>query len=223
MSRDRETVKAELIAEATRSGVLRKATDEELGARIAELALELEALNPTPDPTRRPDLYVGRWKTLFSTFNLEMETTLARLSFGKLSSGPITVGELYQEVGPEDADCRYDNVVTFTDAAGKPGAKVMLGRFSVDDGHKLGVVFYEVFATPEDDRSIETFKADAGIAPDGVVRRVIEKTPPLHSSIIYLDDDLRLNRGVYGGVYVLQKVSADYTPTRLRAPELETA
>jgi hypothetical protein len=218
---DRAALKAELIAEATRSGVLRKATDEELGARITELALELEKLNPTPDPTSRPDLYVGRWKTLFSTFNLEKETTLARLSFGKLASGPITVGELYQEVGPEGEGAIYDNVVTFTDAAGKPGAKVMKGKFTIEDGHKLGVVFYEVFAIPQDGRAIETFKADCGIEAE--VQKTIEKTPPLHSSIIYLDEDLRLNRGVYGGVYVLQKEPGDFSYTRLTAPEAAAA
>ena len=218
---DRAALKAELIAEATRSGVLRKATDEELGARIAELALALEKLNPTPDPTGRPDLYVGRWKTLYSTFNLEKETTLARLSFGKLASGPITVGELYQEVGPEAEGAIYDNVVTFTDAAGKPGAKVMKGRFTIEDGHKLGVVFYDVFAIPTDDRAMDSFRTDCGI--EGVVRREIEKTPPLHSSIIYLDEDLRLNRGVYGGVYVLRKEPGAFSYTRLKAPEAAQA
>ena len=199
--------------------MLKKETQEDLAKEIAALALQLEAQNPTAAPTSRPELFGGRWNLLYSTFNLSRETNLANLSFAKLPSAPVTVTRIVQEVAPQtampaDGETLYDNVVEFIDAAGRPGAMVMQGRYTNHDGHRLDVVFHHVFAVPSDGRGLQSFRADLGVASDAVLSRAIEKTPPTHSSIIYLDEELRINRGSYGGVYVLKRLESAFTPSR---------
>lgn len=204
------------------SGTLKKETEAELGEKIAALALELEAANPTQDPTARTDLFDGRWKLLFSTFNLERKASLAKLSFGKLPDANVIIGDVFQEVSSAHGQL-YDNVVEFEDASGQKGLKVMHGYYTIHDGQRLDVVFDHVFIAPRDDRSMSQFRAGLGLPQDALISVAIARTPPMHSSIIYLDDDMRINRGVYGGVYVLEKVAAITDPSRNRNPVKVTA
>jgi hypothetical protein len=212
-----EALKREIKALAAQSGTLKKDTEEELGKQIAALAGELEKANPTPAPTSRADLFDGRWKLLYSTFNLERDTDLVKLSFGKLPSAKVSVGDIFQEV-MSTRDRLYDNVVDLVDASGKPARKVMYGQYTLHDTHRIDVVFYSVFVAPRDRRSFDQFRRDLGVAPDASISTAIERTPPLHSSMIFLDEEMRINRGSYGGVYVLQKETRDFEPSRLMDP-----
>ncbi|WP_194743401.1 PAP/fibrillin family protein [Thermaurantiacus tibetensis] len=181
---DREALKAELSAlgAATEAGFAEGGRDVE---RIAELAAALEALNPTPEPARAAALLRGRWELLWSSFGLQREATLARLSFNLLPKEPIRVERLFQDVDPDSG--LYDNGVTYRDAAGREGLCVTLGRFAPADGTRLDVAFTHVQAS-------------------GHGRAVIDnaKIPPLWSDVVYLDDDFRLNRGSFGSLYVLR-------------------
>lgn len=208
-----DDLKSQIRILAAQSGTLKKDTEAELGERITSLALELEAATPTQDPTARTDLFDGRWKLLFSTFNLERRASLAKLSFGKLPDVEVTIGGVFQEVSSAHGQL-YDNVVEFEDGAGQKGIKIMHGQYTVHDGLRLDVVFDHVFVAPRDERGLEQFRADLGFEADAPTSVPIARTPPLHSSIVYLDDDMRINRGVYGGVYVLERVAPITTPSR---------
>ena len=152
---------------------------------IKTLAAELEALNPTPAPARTDALLRGRWRLLYSSFGLQRQATLGRLSFNVLpKSAPITVERLFQEVDPETG--LYDNVVEYSDETGAPGVSLTIGMFSPADDRRMDVVFTHAQAT-------------------GHARAPIDnaKIPPLWSEVTYLDQDFRLNRGSYGSLYVL--------------------
>jgi hypothetical protein len=206
-------LKTQIRALAAQSGALKKDTEAELGEQISALALALEAVNPTPNPTARSDLFDGRWRLLFSTFNLERTASLAKLSFGKLPDSEVTIGDVFQEVSSKHGQL-YDNVVEFVDGAGQRGMKVMHGYYTIHDGQRLDVVFDHVFVTPLDTRDISQFYRDLNIEPGIDISVPIARTPPMHSSLIYLDDEMRINRGVYGGVYVLEKLSEIAVPSR---------
>lgn len=64
---------------------------------IETKAKSLEALSPTIEPTSQMELVSGRWQLLYSTFGLERETTLARLSFGKLPDVPVSVTSIFKK------------------------------------------------------------------------------------------------------------------------------
>ncbi len=152
--------------------------------RIAELAAWLEARNPTPSPARAADLLRGRWRLVWSSFGLQREATLARLSFNLLPAAPIRVEALFQEVDPQTG--LYDNVVGYSVPEGAAGQAVTLGRYAVASDARLDVVFTHAQATGHPRVAIDN-----------------AKIPPLFSDVVYLDADFRLNRGSFGSLYVL--------------------
>lgn len=200
---DHTALKSELVALCAKTDAGFDKADPEV-ERIKALAMSLEEHNPTPDAGRRPDLYAGRWVMLYSSFGVERETTLARLSFSKYPATPVTMHQVFQEIGA-GGDV-YDNTVTFTGPDGAEGAMVMLGRYegNPEDGARMDVTFYEVFLAPTNGAAPTDFAAALGL--QGGLIQEIAKTPPLHSRITYLDEDLRLNRGSYGNLYVTQRV-----------------
>ncbi|QMW24144.1 PAP/fibrillin family protein [Sandaracinobacteroides saxicola] len=164
--------------------------------RIKALAAALEGLNPTAEPSRAVALLRGRWKLLYSSFGLQRDTTLARLSFNVLPKSPIRVKELFQEIDP--ATGLYDNVVTFDGEDGFPGESVTLGEYAVVDDHRLDVRFTEALV----------------LGPGAPVRLPLDnaRIPPLYSDVTFLDDGFRLNRGSFGNLYVLERL--DPAPLR---------
>lgn len=152
---------------------------------IKSLAAELEALNPTPSPARADALLRGRWRLLYSSFGLQRQATLGRLSFNTLPKDePITVQRLFQEVEP--ATGLYDNVVEYADASGQPGVSLTIGRFAPASDVRMDVVFTHAQASGHERVPIDN-----------------ARIPPLWSEVTYLDEDFRLNRGSYGSLYVL--------------------
>ncbi len=180
------SLKAELIAVASATDVGFDAGGEAVEA-IKRLAGALEAENPTPVTSRADALLKGRWRLLYSSFGLQREATLSRLSFNVLPKTPVHVTDLWQEVDP--ATGLYDNIVDHDD-----GSVVTLGRFTPASDVRLDVVFTDMLAT--------------GL---GAAQAPIDnsKIPPLWSDVTYLDDDFRLNRGGYGNLYVLQLVERE--------------
>lgn len=173
---------ADLKAELAALGAATEAGFEAGGAdveRIMALATALEALNPTPAPARADALMVGRWRLLWSSFGLNRDTTLARLSFNLLPKQAIRVSGLFQDVDP--ATGLYDNIVAYDG-----GEAITLGRYSPATDVRLDVVFTDAQATGHGRLPLDN-----------------AKIPPLWSDVVYLDADFRLNRGSFGSLYVM--------------------
>jgi hypothetical protein len=166
--------------------------DEAVAARIRALATELEALNPTAEPARAAALLRGRWRLLYSNFDLQRSTTLANLSFNMLPRTKVEVTELYNEIDP--ANGVYDNVITLQYEDGSPGTQVMLGDYSVDDDTRLDVRFSDALVTGQG--------APVKLAVD------TSRIPSLQTEITYLDDGFRLVRGPQGSLYILERLDA---------------
>jgi hypothetical protein len=154
---------------------------------IERLAEALAAENPTAAPAHASAMLQGRWRLLYSTLRLEPETTLARLSFNTLPKTPVRTGEVLQEIDP--ARGAYDNIVVHD-----RGALVTLGEYRPSSDNRLDVRFTELLAVGE---------AATRVPIDNA------KIPPLWSDVIYLDEDLRLNRGGFGNLYVLELVERE--------------
>ncbi|TPE63687.1 hypothetical protein FJQ54_02180 [Sandaracinobacter neustonicus] len=159
-------------------------------ARIRELAAELEGMNPTPEPARAASLLRGRWRLLYSNFELQRRTTLAQLSTRLLPADPVEVVELYNEVDPRTGI--YDNVINILFDDGTPGMVVMCGRYEA-----------------EDDQTIDIRYSDALLIGPGAPVRIPSTTArvsSLRTEVTYLDDGFRLVRGAYGSLYVLERL-----------------
>ena len=159
-------------------------------ARIRLLATELERMNPTPEPARAASLLRGRWRLLYSNFELQRRTTLARLSTGVLPADPVEVVELYNEIDPRTG--LYDNVIHILFDDGTPGTIVMAGHYEA-----------------EDDQSIDVRYDDARLFGPGAPVRILStdaRVTSLRTEVTYLDDGFRLVRGAYGSLYILERL-----------------
>ncbi len=168
--------------------------------QIETLAASLETLNPTNEPTNKMDLVQGRWRLLYSTFGLERETTLQRLSFGKLPNVKVNVTGIFQEV--DTVAHGYNNLIEFTAASGVHGTALVLGSYTVESSQRLNVDFWGT-----------SVKSSGNNLSDSALRHAlgIDSNSPLKSDlsfngwvdITYLDDNFRLVRGNQKNLYVL--------------------
>lgn len=167
--------------------------------RILQAIAALEAVNPTPAPTTATDLLEGDWKLLFTT-------SLELLGIDRLPL--LALGEIWQCL--RTSDRRVVNLAEVQSLLGT-GLVSVAATFEIVSDRRLEVSFqrlvlglerflgYRDVATWVDrlgqDQRIWT-GIDFPIQP-GNRRGWIELT--------YLDQDLRINRGNEGSVFVLQR------------------
>jgi hypothetical protein len=193
--RHASTIKQELAALGAATEVGFRA-DEADTARIRTLATELESLNPTEEPARAAGLLRGRWRLLYSNFDLQRRTTLAQVSVGTCPAQPIEVVELYNEIDPSTG--LYDNVIYYLDDDGSPGTLVMAGRYLVEDETHLDIRYSEARIS--------------GPAAPVIFPAEASRVSSLSTEITYLDDCFRLVRGAFGSLYILERL--DPAPMR---------
>ncbi len=168
--------------------------------QIETLAQKLESLNPTNEPTNHIAMIQGRWRLLYSTFGLERETTLQRLSFGKLPNVSIRVTGIFQEIYALNQ--QYNNLIEFTVGSSVGGTVLVQGRYIIGDSKRLNIDFLKT--------SVNSASSDLSDSAFREVLGVDHKSPleaPLSfngwSDIIFLDETLRLMRGNQNNLYVL--------------------
>lgn len=210
---DRDALKQELLELCRKTdGGYRTANVPWLD-RIRELMEALAGLSPEPEPLASPRID-GRWRAEFASFGIKAEegqgirreSDLMFNSFGKLPSAPIRVTDMYQDI--DRATGAYNNVVNFEiPGSDLHGRLVTVGRFAIhaDEPRRAVVSFFEVFAEPAEAGVDEAaFRAALGIAPDAKLRAEF-RPPRVHSDVVYLDDEMRINIGSVGGNYVLSQ------------------
>lgn len=127
-----------LLAAATDRGY--RATPADTSAALA-LIRALESTNPTPAPTRSLDLLCGDWKLLYTTARDVLSLAYLPLS---------RVGDVYQNILPDRAGVRAENVVRLIAPAvpffGPRAAESVVSlrvraRCEVQTGIRLGLTF----------------------------------------------------------------------------------
>jgi PAP_fibrillin len=168
--------------------------------QIETLAQQIEANNPTPEPTSHMELAQGRSKLLYSTFGLEQQTSIQRLSFGTLPDVKVNVTAIFQEI--QQLDQQYINLIEFTLDSGIQGIVKIAARYTVNNSSRLTIDFLEasVKAATTDLNEKEFCKA---LAVDDVSVLKSTLSGSGWSDITYLDGNLRLNRGNQQNLYVL--------------------
>jgi hypothetical protein len=185
-------------------------------ARLGELVAELSALTAYPRPAERPQVLAGRWVTVFAHFGARHsagkprvhESNLKIHSFNKFPELPISVLALHQEVAADGS--RYDNVVSIAAPGGRCCAEVIThGRWVVDahNPQRLNIEFDRVELRPTGAGGAAAVRA-ALAAPADLPLSADLNVGKLYSDVVYLDDELRINRGIQGGLYVLTKLSS---------------
>ncbi|MBW4567771.1 MAG: PAP/fibrillin family protein [Tolypothrix carrinoi HA7290-LM1] len=172
--------------------------------QIETLAESLEVLNPTVEPTSFMELVQGRWQLLYSTFGLERETTLQRLSFGKLPNVTVNVTGIFQEVYLDGQ--QYINLIEFTVGSDVKGIAAVTGRYRVEDSKRLNIDFLETSVkSASNDLDVSTFRSCLGIDSQSALESKLDFSG--WSDITYLDENLRLMRGNNQNLYVLVRTN----------------
>ena len=214
MSEQRAALKTELLGlvDKTQGGFK---SDEPWVPRIQELVDEIPAQSLYPEPMDRLDKVDGRWRSLFASFGvahsqglgIKHASDLKLHSFNNLPPAEIEVTCIDQEI--DSATGAYNNVVEFEPKGGGPkGRVIVFGKFSEDEENRqrFHVNFYAVKVIPANGGSLDDLRQALGLDEGTALEKDLKKSPRLHSDIVYLDDDTRINVGSMGGSYVMTKV-----------------
>ncbi|WP_439534112.1 PAP/fibrillin family protein [Polymorphobacter sp.] len=204
--------------------------DDDTCERIHTLVGALVPLTPTPSPFARQDFVESPWVSEFAQFGakhtagkpIQHLSSMKLQSFSRLPDLPIRVLAIEQEIRVEGR--HYNNVTAVTTPDGAHAAQLIVwGRYDVGaaEPQRYAVEFYAVELVAPAGISDDELRAQFGMEA-GSPLRIELKPPRLHSDIVYCDEDMRINFGSLGGIYVLKRLatpgkSVSFTP----APALQ--
>jgi hypothetical protein len=182
-------------------------------AEIVALVDALAPLSPIPDPNNHLASISGSWISIYASFGTghskgkshHDDSSLALQTFKAFPDIPIHVSDIVQEIGLESKV--YNNVVFFRTAPhGREGLIIIHGCYECDpdDAKRLRVVFKNAENSGRDGVSETDLRAALRLPDDYGLNRDF-KPAKLHSDIVYLDEDIRINIGGMGGLYVLER------------------
>lgn len=189
---------------------------EEAFARLDELVTQMSALSVYPEPIRTPERVEGRWETTFAHFGGRHSAAKTRVhmstlrvqSFNRFPALPIRVTRIFQEVAV--ADSAYNNLIALEAPDGSAsGHLIVRGRYREDPDHdpkRFAIEFHHTDLMPAPAVTPEALRAALGIEAGAPLSHAL-KAAKLYSDIVYLDDEIRINRGGLGGLYVLRRVN----------------
>ncbi|MFZ4689990.1 MAG: PAP/fibrillin family protein [Polymorphobacter sp.] len=206
-------IKAELLAAiacARPDGSYDDADFDRIHAAIAALT----PLTPTPDCLVAQDFVASPWRSLYSQFGprhtagkpTRHQTTMNLQSFNKFPAVDMFVHDIDQEI--RVADAHYNNVVSIQTLDGAHKAEMIVwGTYSIDAAtpQRYSVNFYAVELRPPAGVSEADVRAQFGLPADHPLKSEL-KPMKLHSDVVYCDDNMRINFGSMGGVYVLKRL-----------------
>jgi hypothetical protein len=210
---DRDAIKADLIMAIEASQP--DGTYDDAGyERINRLVNELVPLTPLPRPVDDEAFVEAPWRSLYAAFGakhtagkpIQHTSNLKVHSFSRFPDVPIKVTEIEQEIRVEGK--HYNNVVSIATPDGSyPATIIVWGRYALnpDAPQRYSVEFYAVELVPPSGSSAEELRERFGLEADAPLYREL-KPPRLHSDVVYCDDDMRINFGSMGGVYVMRRL-----------------
>lgn len=198
--------------------------DEAVVDRIHECIEALRPHSDIPAPALAQHLLSGAWRTLFAQFKVKHtagkpivhDTDLSVQSFKAFPKLPARALVLEQEIHHEGH--HYNNVVRVESPDRSVQAHMIVwGRYRVQEDlpQRYFVEFYQAEMKPLPGEDEDALRRGFGLDADAALVHPL-KPPRLHSDIVYCDDDLRINVGSLGGVYVLRRL--DQTPVSVSPP-----
>lgn len=200
----------ETIDDCLPDGTYAEATIDRIHALIGELVPH----SPTPRPIDRQEFVQAPWLSHFAQFGpkhtagkpIKHLTSLKLQSFARFPDIPVMVHQLEQEIRVDG--CHYNNVADITTPDNVHSAKLVVwGRYHIEPEmpQRYIVDFYQAELVPPEGVDAEMLCAQFGLEPNAPLIREI-KPPKLHSDIVYCDEDMRINYGSMGGVYVMRRL-----------------
>jgi len=209
-----ETIKSDLLAAIDRSEPDGTYSDENYET-LQRLMDELCAVTPTPRPVDKQDFITDHWQTLYAQFSVRHtagksiahDNMFHFVSWSHLPKLPFRNLDLRQEIHHETGD--YNNVHLIQPIGGGLDCYYTLfGRYTVKDDapKRYKVEFYRGQIRGQNGESDDEIRKAFGFEAGQDLDFEMKKSPPLHSDIVYCDDDIRINYGSVGGKYILKRM-----------------
>lgn len=170
--------------------------------------------SPIPRPIDEQDKVTSPWRTLFAQFGprhtagkpVVHENQLNYVSFSKFPAKPFRNLELEQEIHHETKDYTNTHVIEPLDGSVKLRLATY-GRYRMEAEHpqRYFVKFYKARIWSDHGLSDDEIRAALDL-PEDIPLEVEVPSPNLHSDVVYCDDELRINFGSVGGIYVLERL-----------------
>lgn len=207
-----DTLKADLLAAIDNTNDDGSYADETY-EDIQSLMDELAAVTPTPRPADKQAFITDHWETLYAQFgprhtagkSVAHDNMFHFVSWAKLPKLPFRNLDLRQEIHHETGD--YNNVHLIQPIGGGIDCYyTVYGRYTVEaeTPQRYVVDFYRGQIRGQNGEADDVIRKAFGFEPDQAIDFDL-KSPPLHSDIVYCDDDLRINFGSIGGKYLLRR------------------
>ena len=188
--------------------------DDATFERIHALIAKLVPHTPTPRPIDNQQFVESPWSSHYAQFGpkhtagkpIKHETSMKLQSFNQFPDIPIKVHEIEQEIRVEGR--HYNNVVDVTTLSGEHSARIIVwGRYDIEEDtpQRYAVEFYAVELVAPEGVSDDQLREQFGLEEGFDLRRNL-KPPKLHSDVVYCDEDMRINFGSMGGVYVMNRL-----------------
>lgn len=207
-----QSIKSNLLAMIDKTKEDGTYADETYEA-IQALMDELSALTPTPRPVDKQDYITDHWATLYAQFgprhtagkSVAHDNMFHFVSWAKLPKLPFRNLDLRQEIHHETGD--YNNIHLIQPVGGGIDCYyTVYGRYTVEPAapQRYIVDFYRGQIRGQNGEADEDIRQAFGFEADQAIDFDL-KSPPLHSDIVYCDDDMRINFGSMGGKYILTR------------------
>lgn len=181
---------------------------------IHALIEKLTLLTPIPRPIDEQAVVAGPWRSTFAQFGpkhtagkpITHETRFKFLSFNAFPDVPLRLLEIEQEIHAVSKD--YSNVHIIEPVGGGMQAHLIVyGRYAIDPDlpKRYKVEFFRVGLVSPDGHTDDALRQAYGLDANQPLS-VDLKPPTLHSDVVYCDDDMRINFGSMGGVYVMSRL-----------------
>ena len=210
---DVASLKAELLAAIDADGGTGRYDEAGIDA-IHALIEQLIPHTPIPRPIDEQERVAGPWKSLFAQFGpkhtagkpITHETSFKLLTFNSLPHAPLRLLEIEQEIHAVSKD--YNNVhIIETIDGGLQALLIVFGHYAIEPAEpgRYKVDFARVALRSPDGVADADLRQAFGFEREQALD-VSFKPPALHSDVVYCDEDLRINFGSMGGVYVMSRL-----------------
>lgn len=181
--------------------------------KVHELVNTLVGGTPMPRPIDEQEKVASPWGSLFAQFGpkhtvgkpIVHETNFKLLTFNNFPDKPMRLLHIEQEIHHDSKD--YNNVQIVESLDGNVKAHLIVyGRYEIEEENpkRYMVDFYKVALKGANGETGEELR-NAFDFDDDQALEIGFKPPALHSDVVYCDDELRINFGSIGGVYVMER------------------
>ncbi len=186
--------------------------------RLQELIDEISTVTLYPKAMDHPDIWRGQWVAIYHSMGglvggkqtkgqgVGFATSLHAYSMKRLPDVPARFEGNVLEVEPDTGAYNFHADMLVGEAQ-VPTDHYTLGRYRRGENpDRFYVEFDSFMVRPKNpSMSLDEYAEAIGVEDPALLRAVTDVKPKLYSTIVYMDDDIRIQIGQLGGHYIMRR------------------